>query len=194
VPKYYLLFSLLFLFGCQKSKESVEVSEPQLFSLLSPEQTQVNFQNNIQEGLNTNVLMYEYFYNGGGVATGDLNGDGKEDMYFSSNMETNHLYINEGNLKFKEVAQQAGVTGRPGPWKTGVSFVDINGDHKLDIYLCYSGNLPPDKKRNQLFINQGNDASGIPTFKDEAALYGYYCFTILTAVQFCADSSIRLRI
>ena len=80
-----------------------------MFSLLSPEQTQVNFQNNIQEGLNTNVLMYEYFYNGGGVATGDLNGDGKEDMYFSSNMEANHLYINEGNLKFKEVAQQAGL-------------------------------------------------------------------------------------
>ena len=172
MPKYYLLFSLLFLFGCQKSKESQETSEPQLFSLLSPEQTQVNFQNNIQEGLNTNVLMYEYFYNGGGVATGDLNGDGKEDMYFSSNMEANHLYINEGNLKFKEVAQQAGVMGRPGPWKTGVSFVDINGDNKLDIYLCYSGNLPPEKKRNQLFINQGNDASGIPTFKDEAALYG----------------------
>ncbi len=172
MPKYYLLFSLLFLFGCQKSKESVEVSEPQLFSLLSPEQTQVNFQNNIQEGLNTNVLMYEYFYNGGGVATGDLNGDGKEDMYFSSNMEANHLYINEGNLKFKEVAQQAGVAGRPGPWKTGVSFVDINGDNKLDIYLCYSGNLPPDKKRNQLFINQGNDPAGIPLFKDEAALYG----------------------
>lgn len=172
MPKYYLLFSLLFLFGCQKSKEPVEVSEPQLFSLLSPEQTQVNFQNNIQEGLNTNVLMYEYFYNGGGVATGDLNGDGKEDMYFSSNMEANHLYINEGNLKFKEVALQAGVTGRPGPWKTGVSFVDINGDNKLDIYLCYSGNLPPDKKRNQLFINQGNDPAGIPLFKDEAALYG----------------------
>ncbi len=150
----------------------MEVSEPQLFSLLSPEQTQVNFQNNIQEGLNTNVLMYEYFYNGGGVATGDLNGDGKEDMYFSSNMEANHLYINEGNLKFKEVAQQAGVAGRPGPWKTGVSFVDINGDNKLDIYLCYSGNLPPDKKRNQLFINQGNDPAGIPLFKDEAALYG----------------------
>jgi hypothetical protein len=172
VPKYYLLFSLLFLLGCQKSKESVEVSEPQLFSLLSPEQTQVNFQNNIQEGLNTNVLMYEYFYNGGGVATGDLNGDGKEDMYFSSNMEANHLYINEGNLKFKEVALQAGVAGRPGPWKTGVSFVDINGDNKLDIYLCYSGNLPPDKKRNSLFVNQGNDPAGIPLFKDEAARYG----------------------
>lgn len=150
----------------------MEASEPQLFSLLSPEQTQVNFQNNIQEGLNTNVLMYEYFYNGGGVATGDLNGDGKEDLYFSSNMEANHLYINQGNLKFKEVAMQAGVTGRAGPWKTGVSFVDINGDHKLDIYLCYSGNLPPEKKRNQLFLNQGNDASGIPLFKDEAARYG----------------------
>ena len=64
MPKYYLLLPFLVVFGCQKSNKSVEASEPQLFSLLSPEQTQVNFQNNIQEGLNTNVLMYEYFYNG----------------------------------------------------------------------------------------------------------------------------------
>ncbi|CAM3792778.1 VCBS repeat-containing protein [Aquirufa aurantiipilula] len=173
VKNYFALLLVIISFSCQKAKTDLESNpEPQLFQLLSPEQSHVNFENKIEEGLNTNVLMYEYFYNGGGVATGDLNGDGKQDMYFSSNMENNHLYLNQGNLVFKEVAEIAGVTGRPGPWKTGVSFVDINGDNKLDIYLCYSGNLPPDKKRNQLFINQGNDAAGVPLFKDEAAAYG----------------------
>jgi hypothetical protein len=132
----------------------------------------VLFQNNIQEGLNTNVLMYEYFYNGGGVSTGDLNGDGRDDIYFTSNMENNHLYLNQGGMKFTEVAQIAGVTGRPGPWKTGVSLVDINGDNKLDIYVCYSGNLPPDKKRNQLFVNQGNNSNAVPIFIDQASDYG----------------------
>ncbi|MCZ2480600.1 VCBS repeat-containing protein [Aquirufa nivalisilvae] len=173
VKNYFALLLVIISFSCQKAKTDLESNpEPQLFQLLSPEQSHVNFENKIEEGLNTNVLMYEYFYNGGGVATGDLNGDGKQDIYFSSNMENNHLYLNQGNLVFKEVADVAGVTGRPGPWKTGVSMVDINGDNKLDIYLCYSGNLPPDKKRNQLFINQGNDAAGVPLFKDEAAAYG----------------------
>ncbi|RXK49725.1 VCBS repeat-containing protein [Aquirufa rosea] len=171
--KYFALLLIIISFSCQQAKTDKESNpEPQLFQLLGPEKSQVTFENKIVEGLNTNVLMYEYFYNGGGVATGDLNGDGKTDLYFSSNMENNHLYLNQGNLVFKEVAEKAGVTGRPGPWKTGVSLVDINGDQKLDIYLCYSGNLPPDKKRNQLFINQGNDAAGIPIFQDEAAGYG----------------------
>ncbi len=170
------LFVLLFialLSSCQLFTSSDSSSqEDKIFSLLDSSKTQVLFQNNIQEGLNTNVLMYEYFYNGGGVAAGDLNGDGKEDLYFTSNMENNHLYINLGGMQFKEVAEMAGVTGRPGPWKTGVSLVDINGDQKLDIYVCYSGNLPPDKKRNQFFINQGNNSEGIPQFIDQAAELG----------------------
>ncbi len=173
MKKYFALLLLILSFSCQKAETNEESNpEPQLFQLLSPEKSHVNFENKIEEGLNTNVLMYEYFYNGGGVATGDLNGDGKQDIYFSSNMENNHLYLNQGKMEFQEVAEKAGVSGRPGPWKTGVSLVDINGDKKLDIYLCYSGNLPPDKKRNQLFINQGNDTTGIPIFKDEAAAYG----------------------
>lgn len=169
----YLLFTVCLLSSCQLFTSSDSISkEDKIFSLLDSSQTQVLFQNTIQEGLNTNVLMYEYFYNGGGVAAGDLNGDGKEDLYFTSNMENNHLYINLGGMQFKEVAEMAGVTGRPGPWKTGVSLVDINGDQKLDIYVCYSGNLPPDKKRNQFFINQGNNSEGIPQFKDQAAELG----------------------
>ena len=143
-----------------------------MFRKLDEGSTGVNFTNQIEEGLNANVLMYEYLYNGGGVAIADFNSDGKDDIYFSANMERNHLYLNKGGLKFTEVAAGAGVEGRPGPWKTGVSIVDINADRLPDIYLCYSGSLPPDKKRNQLFINLGNDPSGVPRFQDQAADYG----------------------
>lgn len=143
-----------------------------MFRKLDEGSTGVNFTNHIEEGLNANVLMYEYLYNGGGVAIADFNGDGKDDIYFSGNMERNHLYLNKGGLKFTEVAAGAGVEGRPGPWKTGVSIVDINADRLPDIYLCYSGSLPPEKKRNQLFINLGNDPTGVPRFQDQAAAYG----------------------
>ena len=153
--------------GCNENK-----SEGKLFQVLPVEKTGIEFSNNIVEGLNTNVLMYEYFYNGGGVAAGDFNQDGLEDLYFTSNMERNHLYLNKGGMKFDEVSEEAGVQGRPGPWKTGVSVVDINADGLSDIYLCYSGNLPEEKKRNQLFVNLGVNAAGVPKFKDEAASYG----------------------
>lgn len=147
-------------------------NSPPLFALLTPEQTGITFSNKIEETLNLNVLMYEYLYNGGGVAVGDLNGDGLDDIYFSANVSGNQLYLNQGELKFKETAQASGATGRSGPWKTGVVFVDINGDNKLDIYQCYSGNLPTEKRTNQLFVNQGNDENGIPLFKEIAEEYG----------------------
>jgi enediyne biosynthesis protein E4 len=141
--------------------------EPALFTLLAPEKTHVDFQNVINEGLNTNVLMYEYFYNGGGVAVGDINNDGLDDIYFTSNMESNRLYLNKGNMNFEDITNSAGVAGREGPWKTGTTMADVNGDGLLDIYVCYSGNLKPEKRMNQLFINQGNN-----TFVEKAAEYG----------------------
>jgi len=144
-----------------------------LFRLLSPQQTHVDFSNDLTEGLNTNVLMYQYFYNGGGVAVGDFNGDGKQDLYFTGNMTDNKLYLNRGGFRFEDITAAAGVAGRPGPWKTGVTVADVNGDSKPDIYVCYSGNIKDGKKRiNQLFINQGNDANVIPHFKDMTAEYG----------------------
>ncbi|MEN2282873.1 VCBS repeat-containing protein [Algoriphagus sp. SE2] len=116
--------------------------------------------------------MYEYLYNGGGVAVGDLNGDGLEDIYFSANVSGNKLFLNKGELKFQDITEQSGAQGRPGPWKTGVTMVDINGDNLLDIYLCYSGNLIPEKRKNELFVNQGNNDQGVPTFKEMAEEYG----------------------
>lgn len=145
---------------------------PALFTLLDSAQTGVNFRNDLVEGPNTNILMYEYFYNGGGVATGDFNQDGWIDLYMTSNMGENKLFLNQRAMQFNEVTNTAGAAGRPGPWKTGVTVVDINGDGKLDLYLCYSGALPAEKRLNQLLVNQGNNPEGIPFFKDEATAYG----------------------
>ncbi|MBT31597.1 MAG: RNA-binding protein [Thalassobius sp.] len=152
-----------------------QTSEPALFTLLTPEQTQVNFNNQLTEGLNTNVMAYEYFYNGGGVAVGDVNGDGWEDIYFTGNMVSNKLYLNMGSsqpMQFKDITQEAGVTGRKTPWTTGVTMADVNGDKLLDIYVCYSGNVRPENRTNELYINQGADENGVPHFKEEAAAYG----------------------
>jgi len=143
-----------------------------LFTLLPPEETNISFQNTLTEGLNTNILMYEYFYNGGGVAAGDFNNDGLVDIYFTSNMSDNKFYLNKGNMKFQDITEISGAGGRPGPWKTGINTVDINADGRLDLYICYSGALPPLKRTNQLFINKGNDSEGIPVFEEKAAVYG----------------------
>ncbi|MDB5264226.1 MAG: RNA-binding protein [Adhaeribacter sp.] len=168
---------ILFIFACQQrpsgeKKAASAVPANPLFVLLSPEKTGVRFANNLTEGLNTNVLVYEYFYNGGGVAAGDLNDDGLEDIYFTSNMGPNQLYLNKGNLQFADITAEAGVSGREGPWKTGVTLVDINGDKRLDIFVCYSGKLSAAKRTPQLFINQGADANGIPRFTEQAAQFG----------------------
>jgi enediyne biosynthesis protein E4 len=116
--------------------------------------------------------MYEYFYNGAGVAAADFNGDGLVDIYFSSNMGDNKFYLNKGDMKFQDITDVTGASGRSGPWKTGVNAVDINADGRLDLYLCYSGALPAAKRANQLFINTGNDNAGIPKFAEMAQNYG----------------------
>ena len=145
-----------------------------LFRALPSSQTGVDFVNQIDENESLNVLSYEYFYNGGGVAVGDINNDGLPDLFFTANLKPNKLYLNLGNLKFKDITAEAGADlgGRPGGWKTGVSMADVNGDGLLDIYVCYSGKTDDDKRRNQLFINQGKTGNVAVRFIDQAAQYG----------------------
>ena len=137
------------------------------FTLLPPDSTGVDFNNIIKENEGLNVLAYEYFYNGGGVAVGDINNDGLPDLYFSANLKPNKLYLNLGHFRFKDITASAGVAGRPGDWKTGVTMADVNGDGLLDIYLCYSGKGSGKSRRNELFINNGNN-----TFTEKAAAFG----------------------
>ncbi len=136
-----------------------------LFTLLPPQRTGINFQNNITESTTQNVLAYEYFYNGGGVAVGDLNNDGLPDIVFTSNMEQPKIYLNKGNFNFEDVTKKSKV--RADGWKTGVTLADVNADGWLDIYICRSGNGDEDSRRNLLFINQKDG-----TFKEMAAKYG----------------------
>jgi hypothetical protein len=144
-------------------------AQQKLFKLLDSSQTGVGFVNDINESEDLNVLAYEYFYNGGGVAVGDINNDGLLDIFFTGNMRPNKLYLNLGNMKFKDITREAcpELEGRPNGWKTGVTMADVNGDGLLDIYVCYSGKVDDDTRRNQLFINQGN-----LKFKEEARQYG----------------------
>ena len=137
-----------------------------LFNSLPPQQTGIYFENRLTESPTSNIITYEYFYNGGGVATGDFNNDGWMDIYFTSNSGENKLYLNNRNFTFKDITTSAGVAGKKG-WKTGVSVADVNGDGWLDIYVCYSGNTEPKNRTNQLFINNGN-----LTFTDKAKEYG----------------------
>ena len=179
LSQFLFVFGLFaFLPGCKNSADSSSSQTDQgkpsdkLFTLLTPGQTHIDFNNTLVENLNANVMMYEYIYNGGGVAVGDVNGDGLEDIYFTGNMTDNKLYLNKGKMQFEDVTKTAGVEGRPGPWKTGVTMVDINGDGKEDIYVCHSGKLAGPKRMNELFINEGNNATGIPHFTEQAEKYG----------------------
>ena len=112
-----------------------------------------------------NIYTFRNFYNGAGVALGDVNNDGLIDMFMASNMETNVLYLNKGNFEFEDISKKAGIEGEG--WSTGVSFADINGDGWTDIYVCKSGNARGEQSRNELFINNKD-----LTFTEQAGKYG----------------------
>lgn len=160
-----LFFTITLQWQCQSAPET-EIAAQTKFELLTPSVTGIDFVNRLENTSKANIFMYEYFYNGGGVAAGDLNGDGLDDLYFTANMGDNRLYINKGQFSFEDATILSGAGGRPGPWKTGVTFVDINGDGRLDLYLSYSGLLSEKRRSGQLFINQGNNNRGIPIFTD----------------------------
>jgi len=133
--------------------------------------TGVKFSNRLKDTPELNVFTYRNFYNGGGVATGDLNGDGLPEVMLISNLGGNHLYLNKGHFKFEDITDEAGVRGK-GDWATGVTMADVNGDGLLDIYVCYAGNVAGKRRANELYINQGPDKNGVPKFREMAQQYG----------------------
>lgn len=160
-----LLFTFsMIIFSCQKKNET-------LFKALTPDKTNVFFANTITENDTFNILALEYVYNGGGVAAGDFNNDGLQDLYFTGNMVSNKLYLNKGDMEFEDVTDLAGVRGK-GNWSSGVAVVDINNDGLLDLYVCSTVRSDSLRRTNLLFINQGPNQDGVPTFTESARSYG----------------------
>ncbi len=158
IPRLSTLLFIFIIVSCSKKREKT------LFSLLH--NTHINFENNLKETKEFNVFTYRNFYNGGGVAIGDLNNDGLPDVFFTANQESNKLYVNKGNFQFEDVSAKAGFIEKK-QWSTGVVLVDINNDGWLDIYVCNAGNMfDPALQKNQLFINNHN-----LTFTESAAQF-----------------------
>jgi len=170
MKKIQFVLVFLILISCQEKSKDASIPQENIpdnpvFELISTSQTGINFENTIKNKENFNIFSYRNFYNGGGVGIGDINNDGLEDLYFTSNQSQNKLYLNKGNFQFEDITEQAKVGGKKA-WSTGVAFVDINQDGFLDIYVCNAGNEKGDDQKNELFINQGD-----LTFVEEAKKY-----------------------
>lgn len=155
------------LTGCLEQKPVNEGSQGQkLFTLLTPDRTGINFDNVITRTNDLNIFIYQDFYSGAGVGIGDLNNDGLPDIYFAGNQVRDRLYLNMGNLQFKDITDSSGIVNRGG-WSTGVNFIDINGDGFKDIFVCKSlYDDRPDLRQNELYINNGD-----LTFTESAGKY-----------------------
>lgn len=164
MPRYikplWIFIAFAGLTACKSKKAS-------LFESLPAGKTGIDFTNKPVENDHLNILYYLYYYNGGGVATGDINNDGLPDIYFTANSTAaNKLYLNKGNFQFEDITAKAGVAGTA-DWSTGVTMADVNGDGFLDIYVCASSGHHGLQGRNQLFLNNKNG-----TFTESAAAYG----------------------
>ncbi|PCE64538.1 VCBS repeat-containing protein [Sediminicola luteus] len=169
------LFPLLWTVSCQSDKkesnESTKTEKQEIatvFSKLPAARTKVTFNNEITENLETNenLFNYDFFYNGAGVGVADLNNDGLQDLFFCGNQKPNALYLNQGNLTFKDISVTAGIN-KGKTWTNGVSFVDINQDGHIDIYLSQGGPNGRDSRKNLLYINTGDNS-----YTEEAENYG----------------------
>ncbi len=149
---------ILLFMGCKRGGD--------LFNNPSSTKTGIDFSNTITETDDLNILDYLYFYNGGGVAIGDINNDGLADIYLSGNQVKNKLYLNKGGLQFEDITEKAGVAGESS-WNTGTTMADVNGDGLLDIYVCAVVGINGFGGYNELFINNGD-----LTFSEQAQQYG----------------------
>lgn len=177
---YLFLFFIPFV-ACTSS-ENEGAANPQVgkrFVPLTSVQSGIDFVNSIEEDEQVNVIAYDYLYNGAGVAVGDVNGDGLEDLFFTGNQQASRLYLNKGDLSFEDVTRQSGIDTK-GTWCTGATFIDINDDGLLDLYICAAG---PDHYKegrvNQLWVNQGGGV-----FQEKAADYGLDHSGHVTAATF----------
>ncbi len=161
----FFIFSLITACNNRSGdQDSSNLSKP-LFQLLDSKETGIDFINEVVDTDTFNILTYRNFYNGGGVAIGDINNDSLPDIYFTANQKKNKLYLNKGNFHFEDITEKAGVGGNM-DWSTGVTMADVNGDGLLDIYVCNSGDVKGNNRKNELFINNGN-----LTFTEKAKEY-----------------------
>jgi hypothetical protein len=140
--------------------------EGSLFTAVASQTSGIRFSNNLLFDKTFNIYTYRNYYNGGGVAIGDVNNDGLLDVYLTGNISPNKLFLNLGDLKFEDITASANVAGK-GAWSTGVSMADVNGDGLVDIYVSNSGDIKGDNKQNELFINNGD-----LTFTERGVEYG----------------------
>tara|TARA_R110001583_G_scaffold103190_3_gene250340 strand:- start:729 stop:4037 length:3309 start_codon:yes stop_codon:yes gene_type:complete len=178
--EFILVILVVSVVGCNMpDKNNETATKKTLFTLLDNNKTNIHFSNNVKETLYFNFLNYSYIYNGAGIAVGDINNDGLQDLYFTSNQDSNKLYLNKGNFKFEDISTQAKINDIEG-WSTGVTMVDINNDSWLDIYVCKSGSLENHElRKNKLFINQKNN-----TFIESASKYGIDHYGFSTQAYF----------
>ncbi len=160
-----LVAPALWMYACTREYAPSD-GKNTLFELLPASATGIRFENRLRFDQDFNIYTYRNFYNGGGVAIGDVDDDGLPDLYFTANMGPNRLYRNLGNFRFEDITDKAGVAGKRA-WSTGATMADVNGDGRLDIYVCNSGNVAGDNKQNELFINNGDG-----TFSEQAEAYG----------------------
>jgi len=170
LSKFFFGFVVLFLAGC-----SAKQKQP-LFELM--EKTGIDFTNQVEDGKKENSFLFRNFYNGGGVAIGDINNDGLADVFLTSNTAANKLYLNKGNFQFEDISVKAGIIADD-IWNTGVVMADINADGWLDIYVCSSGHMPTGNRLNKLYINNRNGG-----FTEEAKKYGLDIKAYTTQVSF----------
>ena len=165
------LLTILLLFITPQDR-----SEQPLFEKMDSERTGITFVNIVEEKPGNNILESEFFFNGGGVAVGDLDQNGFPDLYFTANQGANALYMNRGNYRFENISREAGVEAAGG-WTAGAAFADVNADGLLDIYVCKAGKVPVDERRNKLFINNGvADGNRYPTFTEKDRMsFGRRC-------------------
>ncbi len=150
-----------------------EKTSPTLFTVVQESESGLHFNNRLTENDSINILDNEFVYNGAGVALGDVNGDGLEDVFLAGNQVENKLFLNRGALTFEDISKTAHIEKNDSlMWSSGVSLVDINADGKLDIYICNTFRKVTAQRRNLLYINQGNNKDGSPEFVEMGKEYG----------------------